>query len=84
MNNKKISYLEYKNLSLEPLREALASYFGDRLKEDGSILPEEDEYEYIPCNCSCHTNSDIIHIAACCYNGYRKVKKNKVDGNRTD
>lgn len=30
----------------------------------------EKEKKLIKCNCECHTNPDVVHMVACCNNGY--------------
>lgn len=35
----------------------------------------DEKYEYVRCNCSCHKNSGVMHIAPCCENGWRRVPK---------
>lgn len=39
-------------------------------------LQEMKEKGFIPikCNCECHMNEGILHIVACCEDGYRWMK----------
>jgi hypothetical protein len=36
-------------------------------------MSQEPEYEYVRCECPCHANPAIMHIAPCCDNGFKKV-----------
>ena len=38
----------------------------------------KDEYLYVPCTCPCHSNKGVVHITACCHDGYRKIKKTSI------
>ena len=45
------------------------------LKKRQALDVEKIEYDLVPCTCSCHSNPDVMHIMACCENGYRKIRK---------
>ncbi len=44
-------------------------------------IKNDDEYDYIPCNCPCHNDNSVIHFIPCCDNGFIKIKKVKDDNN---
>jgi len=52
--------------------------------EDGKIVEEgvhfifEDSCDKIRCHCPCHKNPGIIHIAACCKNGWIEMNKKTI------
>lgn len=63
-------------------REELHKAMIEEARRQGWI---SDEYEYILCDCPCHTNPGIDHIVPCCDDGVLKViKKSKNESNNQE
>lgn len=35
----------------------------------------DPDYMYFECHCMCHGHKNVMHIMACCDNGWKKIKK---------
>lgn len=41
------------------------------------LEPKDPDYHYFECHCMCHRHPGVMHIMACCDNGWKKIKKVK-------
>jgi hypothetical protein len=59
-----------------PNREELWNKMVEEDRKKREVLDvEKREYDLIPCTCGCHNDPNVMHIIACCDNGYRKIRR---------